>query len=225
MRKREHSLSERGEAMTATFQKLPKQRQDEILAATAAVFAEKGYHQAGIVEICHAAGISNGAMYKYFRNKKGLFLAVARRAGEIFMQSAVKTALGKMSFWERVMSILDQVPVFTSEHRDYVLVYMDIGTPSMSEFATELSDDLERMSVQFWRHLIDEAREAGEIRQGISTTTAAYVLDNYLMLFAFSCVSEHYQRRFQQFYGKPGQPVKAGRKVDLIIKSLSELLG
>lgn len=211
--------------MTTTFEKLSKERQNKILAAAAGVFAKKGYHQAGIVEICHAADISNGALYKYFENKKGLFLAVARRAGEIFMQSAIKTALGKMSFWERIMSILDQVPVFTTEHRDYVLVYMDIGSPSMAEFATELSDELERMSVDFWRHMIEEAKAHGEVRKGVSSTTAAYVLDNYMMLFAFSCVSEHYERRFHQFYGNGKSPVKAGRKVDMIIKSLSELLG
>ncbi len=207
--------------MTTTFEKLPKQRQQEILARAARVFAEKGYHQAGIVEICAAADMSNGAMYKYFKNKKGLFLAVARRAGEVFMQSALQTALGRMSFWERVRSILGQVPEFTLANRDYVLVYMDLGSPSMSEFAADLSDELERMSVQFWRHMIEQAREKEEIRPGISTRTASYVLDNYLMLFAFSCVSEHWERRFHQFYGKS---ITTQNKVDVIIGSVEELL-
>ncbi len=51
---------------TNTFEKLPETRQMEILHASAIIFAEKGYFQAGIVEICQTTGISNGALYKYF---------------------------------------------------------------------------------------------------------------------------------------------------------------
>ncbi|RLB79785.1 MAG: TetR/AcrR family transcriptional regulator, partial [Deltaproteobacteria bacterium] len=55
--------------MLKTFKKLPRKKQIAILDAAAAVFASKGYYQANVGEICRRAGISNGALYKYFKNK------------------------------------------------------------------------------------------------------------------------------------------------------------
>jgi hypothetical protein len=42
---------------TNTFEKLSEKRQIEILDASAKIFAEKGYFQAGIIEICQTTGI------------------------------------------------------------------------------------------------------------------------------------------------------------------------
>jgi AcrR family transcriptional regulator len=62
--------------MTKTFTKLSPEKQEAILDAAAYVFARKGYHQANVIDICKKASISNGALYKYFRNKKDLYTKV-----------------------------------------------------------------------------------------------------------------------------------------------------
>lgn len=228
MKWREIALSLTGRVyrfMTKTFEKLSSCRQHEILDAAAGVFARKGYFQAGISEICDAARISNGALYKYFRNKHDLFVSVALKTQDLLLSEAGKIILGDMSIWDRLHHILKEVPGFTKVHRDYFIVYMDLGSPSMDEFAPELSDDFEKGSFDFFVRLIETAKEKGEIRPDISNETATYFIDNHLMLFAFSCVSEHYNRRFNLCFGKAGESLDPDQKVQSMMRSFRQVLG
>jgi AcrR family transcriptional regulator len=47
-------------------------RREQILDAAARVFAEKGYHEAGIADIATNLGIGHGTFYRYFANKKDI---------------------------------------------------------------------------------------------------------------------------------------------------------
>jgi AcrR family transcriptional regulator len=52
------------------------QRRDRILAAAAALFAERGYAGTGVDEIGEAAGITGGAVYRHFPSKLDLLRGV-----------------------------------------------------------------------------------------------------------------------------------------------------
>ena len=45
-----------------------------ILEAAADCFAENGYAETGVAEICHRAGVSRGALYYHFESKQAIFL-------------------------------------------------------------------------------------------------------------------------------------------------------
>jgi AcrR family transcriptional regulator len=47
-------------------------RREQILDGAIRVFAEKGYHEAGIAEIAAELGIGHGTFYRYFANKKDI---------------------------------------------------------------------------------------------------------------------------------------------------------
>jgi len=55
-------------------------RRDEILDAAERVFAEKGYHEAGIADIAAELGIGHGTVYRYFKNKDDIAAGVSGRA-------------------------------------------------------------------------------------------------------------------------------------------------
>ena len=124
---------------TNTFEKLSEKRQIEILDASARIFAEKGYFQAGIAEICRTTGISNGALYKYFQNKRGLYLAVAQRTLSLLRATGIEVTKKNDNFWDLLQTTFETVAPFTEQYRDYFVVYLDIGSPSMETFALELS--------------------------------------------------------------------------------------
>ncbi len=209
---------------TNTFSKLPEDRQTEILDAATHVIAQKGFFQAGINEICQAAGISNGALYKYFGSKKGLYITVARRTLELTTTKADQILSLEMDIWERLRHLLEEILTFTTEFRDYFIIYMDLSSPSMDPLAAELTNAFEQMSFKFYRQLILGAREKKEIRKEVSTETAAYLIDNHLMLFAFSCVSEHYDRRFNQFFNKKTGCLSSEEKMEITMLSFRQLL-
>lgn len=55
-------------------------RRAEILAAAAQLFAANGFHATSMADIISAAGLSAGAVYRYFRSKEELIAAVAETA-------------------------------------------------------------------------------------------------------------------------------------------------
>jgi AcrR family transcriptional regulator len=67
------------------------QRRQEILAAAAQVFAEKGYANSTTKEIADAADIAEGTLYNYFGNKREILIAVADET-QAPMQLAVQQA-------------------------------------------------------------------------------------------------------------------------------------
>ena len=56
----------------------PSQRPAEILDAAAQVFAHEGYDRATTKQIAAAAGVSEGSLYRYFPNKKGILIALLK---------------------------------------------------------------------------------------------------------------------------------------------------
>jgi AcrR family transcriptional regulator len=57
-------------------------RRSQILDAATAVFAEKGFHGATIRQIARQAGIADGTIYIYFKNKTELLLGILHRLNE-----------------------------------------------------------------------------------------------------------------------------------------------
>ena len=56
-----------------------EQKRKDILAASVQVFAEKGFHAAGIADIAQKLGIGHGTFYRYFKQTKKLrYLANAQ---------------------------------------------------------------------------------------------------------------------------------------------------
>ena len=61
------------EAALSTFRHLPPDKQERVLDAALAEFADQGYHQASLNRMVAQAGIAKGSLYQYFPNKEGFF--------------------------------------------------------------------------------------------------------------------------------------------------------
>ena len=65
---------------TRMFLQLDTEKQQRVLEAAIDEFAERGYEKASMNTVVKKAGISKGALFKYFGNKSGLFAFVYRIA-------------------------------------------------------------------------------------------------------------------------------------------------
>lgn len=54
----------------------PDARRESLVAAAKQVFADRGYHAAGVADIIEAAGVARGTFYNYFESKRAVFDAV-----------------------------------------------------------------------------------------------------------------------------------------------------
>lgn len=73
---------------------LSEARRRQILDATARCVVRKGFHQTSMQDICAEAGMSPGALYRYFPGKEAIILAIAeqeRRDNEEIIEELTQT--------------------------------------------------------------------------------------------------------------------------------------
>ena len=64
------------------------EKYQRILEAAVAVFAERGFHAARVADIAARAGVADGTVYLYFRNKEEILMAAINSAFDAFMKQA-----------------------------------------------------------------------------------------------------------------------------------------
>jgi AcrR family transcriptional regulator len=65
------------------------------------LFARRGYSDVGTEEIVRRAGVTRGALYHHFRDKRDLFQAVVEQIEDEVMQKVAATALAEGDPWEQ----------------------------------------------------------------------------------------------------------------------------
>ena len=212
--------------MKVAFNKLPKQKQARILKTATRIFAKQGYFQASIADICKAAGISNGALYVYFKDKEALYLACAEHGiGQMSEKLFAWYAKAEGSFFDKLSSIFNEAVKFARRNKDLIAVYLDLGSVSYNRFATVLSERVEKAALQFHLEFIEQAQQQGELTGKLNARSAAYIVDNHLMTLVFSIVSEHYNKRFFVYFGDSKTPKSPEERVPIVMASLKALLG
>jgi len=210
--------------MLDTFKKLPEKKQTQILDSAAHVFARKGYYAANVSDICKRARISNGALYKYFKNKEDLFATALGRVGILFESIEGQYGAVRKSVYDVLHDILKDVIDVTSKNRNYIALYLELASPSLKHFSQLLSHRLEEPSRDYWTYLVEEGKKRGEIDKKLNSRMAAYSIDNHVMMFMFSLVSPHYLRRFESYFSTELKDLSDEEKARVTIRSLKRLL-
>lgn len=84
----------------------PKEREQAILKAAAAVFGLRGFHEASIGEIADAAQIGKGTVYEYFLSKNALLLAVIDDCFEQYYSELTVRLSKSRSFYEQLTQFM-----------------------------------------------------------------------------------------------------------------------
>jgi AcrR family transcriptional regulator len=119
---------------------------EKILQVASKLFAEKGFANVSVRDICRETGTSPPVIYYYFRNKKGLFDAVARRqiSMDVFVKKLSKASQvedprkGLVSF---IATYLSSFP----EHTFDIGLYMRDSASLDKQSAQMVFGDLERI--------------------------------------------------------------------------------
>lgn len=201
------------------------EKKESILNAAASVFAEEGYHFARISKVCQMAGISNGALYKYFINKEDLFFSVIDHGVNLIVNELYsKYTVNTKSIFEAIRNFLAALVKFTQEHSDYITIYCDLGSSSMKRFAANASEKFETVASMYTLKLIEESKNRGEINENIGSDVAAYLIDSYITFFVYSLVSEYHCKRFDSFYAGRDRNLSVDERIETIISSLKQTL-
>ncbi|HZD67036.1 MAG TPA: TetR/AcrR family transcriptional regulator [Acidimicrobiales bacterium] len=99
------------------------ERRERILAAAAALAAQRGFHTVGMAEIGAAAGIVGSGIYRHFGSKEAILIALLDR-GMTRLEDGAATALAEASSdREALVGLVSDHVAVAVEHRTELAVY------------------------------------------------------------------------------------------------------
>ena len=99
-------------------------RREQLLAAAAALFAERGFHDVGIDDIGAAAGISGPGVYRHFASKQALLEALCDRAMTRMLDGARRTRDEHPDADDALRALVDLHADFSVRHRTLLGVWL-----------------------------------------------------------------------------------------------------
>lgn len=87
-------------------QKRPKYLQ--IIDAAAIVIAENGYHHAQVSKIAKQAGVADGTIYLYFKNKEDILISLFQEKMGVFIEKIQQEIAGKDTAAEKLYMLIEK---------------------------------------------------------------------------------------------------------------------
>jgi len=166
-----------------------------MLAAAASLFAQKGYARTTFEEIAATAGFGVATVYKYFRAKEGIVIALlqpdwdrmAVRARRIIEQPPADPGTAMV----RLMSVYRDLGGHNWASRELLRLIIFPGVGNRGAL-TAWTKDSDRRAQQHIRALLRRQRDAGRLAPRLPLDDATAVI--------FSLLNQH----FAQFLTQPG---------------------
>jgi AcrR family transcriptional regulator len=186
---------------TPVFDRISDEKRRRVLESAKAAFARDGFAGTNVNRVAAAAGISVGALYKYFRTKDDLFLAIIEESHALLESTLNSIFAAEPSFFGRVEALLRAAARTSRDDPELVRIYVACTTEELSGLAERLSGSIETVSATRYRSMVAEAAASGEIVPDADPAMTAFFLDDIFLSVQFSCASTYYRDRLRLFVG------------------------
>jgi TetR/AcrR family fatty acid metabolism transcriptional regulator len=142
-------------------------RYDTILDAAKQAFAEKGFEGASIADIARIADISDGLVYRYFRNKRDLLYGVLKKFYERILVDLENEVFKHKLFRARLEALIKRhIEVFVSDTDLCRLFIAEVRVAS--DYEGSPIQELNRRYTSVLIRIVREAVKTGEVRADVN---------------------------------------------------------
>lgn len=171
------------------------EKRGRIIEAAIKVFAERGFHQARVTDIAALAGVADGTIYLYFRNKEDLLLTIFEEKMQEIIDGMRRELAG-------VADPLDRIRAFARYH--FRLVRDERALAEVLQIELRLSNKFlkEYRPRPLWNYLaifaelVRAGQEAGSVRADVDPFTAKWAFFGALDELAMQWVLSRGKPRF-----------------------------
>jgi TetR/AcrR family transcriptional regulator, fatty acid metabolism regulator protein len=167
-------------------------RRESIIQAAIEVFSRKGFQAAGISEIAQKAGVADGTIYQYFKNKEDLFFSIPIEKTKEFRSRVGLHLKGITGALNKLRKFVWYFLYFFKTNPEYGRLLMLEMRVNKSFVKTETYEFL-KQSVSSVLEIIEEGQKEGVIRKDV---------DIYLMRHLILGILEHMVSRWLLKEGK-----------------------
>ena len=172
-------------------------RYDAIVEAAKSAFSEKGYEATSIADIARTAQISDGLVYRYFRNKRELLYEVLKKFYERILLDLETQAFRHNAFPARLEALIRRhLQVFVADTDLCRLFISEVRTAS--DYEGSSIQELNRQYTSVLIRIVRDAVKAGEVRPDVNPKLLRDVLFGAIEHLAWRHVNGKGQLRVTQ---------------------------
>jgi len=167
-----------------------RDRRGEVLDAALQIFGQNGFHATTMEQVAEAAGVSKGAIYWYFKDKKELFQAVVSHLSPLLKQ--LPSLVGQMdSPPEDVLPLIARTYLSTFNNPDARQLFRILMSeaPRIAETASVFADSIMPMLdfvVAYLEHQVKQGRlkphDVQSSARAFMSTLVLYIMSSELFL-------------------------------------------
>lgn len=185
-----------------TFEKISEDKRETILTVAAAEFAANGYKAANVNTIAKKAGISIGAMYKYFNSKDDLFLTIMDYGYQVLEAVLDEVDLEAGDIYDKIERLLRAAQKYARAYPELNQIYLDITSEGLRHLSVLLSRKMETISARFYRALLEQSKREGLVDPGLDNHVTAFCLDNLILMLQYAYTTAYFKERMKIFAGE-----------------------
>ena len=146
-----------------------------ILDAALEVFARKGFHEAKISEIARAAGVADGTIYLYFKNKDDLLISLFEAKLES-INSGLRQELEQITDQKQRLAHIIRYHLRLALENPTLAAFITIELRRSGKFMKEYAKSQLAEYLAQWGSVIDEGKASGTFRDDLSTGILKHIL-------------------------------------------------
>ncbi len=146
-----------------------------ILDAAVGVFARKGYFAARVSDIAKRAGVADGTIYLYFRNKEDILVRLFDEVMSEHVEEAREAVRALPSAPERLLAIAERHLTVLGENRDLAAVFQ-VELRQSTRFMERFTASWLRDYFALLDEVMEEGQRDGSLRADVNRKLAAKVL-------------------------------------------------
>ena len=151
---------------TATNRVEKNHKYHQILEAAVKIFASQGFHQSTVAEIAKEAGVADGTIYLYFKNKDDILVQFfSYRAKQVFESFREEVDRAQTSL-DKLRNVVRRHLAEFQRDRDGAVVYQ-VETHQNSRLAEAQIREMSQMYRDLISEIVEQGQQEGTIRKDL----------------------------------------------------------
>lgn len=152
-----------------------KPKYNQIIDAAVIVIAQHGYYQAQVSKIARQAGVADGTIYLYFKNKEDILISLFHEKMGYFVEQIEEELKGKNSASEKLFLLVQKHFQILSEDVNLAIVTQLELRQSNKELRLRINDVL-RGYLNLIDQIISDGKENGEFLPDLNNLLARQMI-------------------------------------------------
>ena len=184
-------------------------KQERILDAAVVEIARRGYHQTTVAMIAKRAGVADGTIYLYFKNKEQLLFSLFDRAMGRFISEGKVHLDQAASAREKLIRIVELHLTLVGQDRDLAII-TQVELRHSLHFMDQLSRTMVGEYLEILAQIVIQGQQEGDFRSDLDPIFAAKSIFGVLDEMATDWILSHRNTRLESKAGSVGEFLLGG---------------